>query len=211
LNHLTDFGDGDAGDLPGYAGRGGGGKEQFVVFTPVQGLGQSCPGVEREGGCIDLGGEFGFFAEVGKVCREAVAQVKGCRGLVVALEPEALGDARLRIEVGGQQGFEPLGNERSLASVFGVRQFSQTVQAGGSTAQGAGYVEQVTGAGAGTEQGLAPWSCADEDDVSDGDGGLGQVTARQRGFVGLGQGEEAIEETVDPGGTVAPGNSQLAR
>jgi hypothetical protein len=57
---------------------------------------------------IDLGGYAGLLAEVGEIGRETVAEIDGGGGEVVALEPEALGDAGLGEEVRGQQGFELL-------------------------------------------------------------------------------------------------------
>ena len=74
----------------------------------------------------------------------------------------------------------------------------QAGQGGGGSAQGAGYVEQVAGAGAGAEQGFAAGNRADENDIGDGDGRLGEVAASQRGFVGLGEGEQAVKEAGKP-------------
>ena len=66
-------------------------------------------------------------------------------------------------------------------------------------------------AGGGAEQGLSAGNRADEDDIGDGDGRLREVAAGQRGFVGGGQGEQTVEEALDPGGFSARGYCQLAR
>jgi hypothetical protein len=50
---------------------------------------------------VDLGCDVGFLAEMGQVCGEAVAQVDGSGRLAVTDKPRALGDARLRVKVGG--------------------------------------------------------------------------------------------------------------
>jgi len=48
---------------------------------------------------IDFGGDTGFIAEVGEVGGEAVADVECGGGERAALQVEALGDARLGIEM----------------------------------------------------------------------------------------------------------------
>jgi hypothetical protein len=52
---------------------------------------------QRGGGY--LGANSGLAAEVSQIGGEAVAQVNGRGGQAVALKPDALGDARLRVEV----------------------------------------------------------------------------------------------------------------
>jgi hypothetical protein len=52
----------------------------------------------------------------------------------------------------------------------------------------------MAGAGGGAKQGFPAGNRADEDDIGDGDGRLGEVAAGERGFVGRGQGEQAVEE-----------------
>ena len=44
----ADWGDGDAGDLPGETGGGWSGEEEFVVFSAVEGLEKGCGGVDGE-------------------------------------------------------------------------------------------------------------------------------------------------------------------
>ena len=86
----ADPGDGNAGDFAGQAGSGWSGKEKFVVFAAVEGLGEGCGGVDGQGCGIDLGGYAGFLAEVGKIGGEAVAEVEGGGGQAVARQPQAL-------------------------------------------------------------------------------------------------------------------------
>src|ERR1035441_9357194 len=52
----ADSGDGNAGDLAWQAGLRGGGKEEFVVFSAVEGLGQGCAGMNGKQSGIHLGG-----------------------------------------------------------------------------------------------------------------------------------------------------------
>ena len=98
----ADSGDGDAGDGAGQACADGRCEEQFVVFAAVESLGEGCCRVDGQQGRIDLGGDVGLLAEMSKVGGEAVAQVEGGGGHAAALEPEALPDAWLRIEVRGE-------------------------------------------------------------------------------------------------------------
>ena len=98
----------NAGYSAGQARCGWGGEEEFVVFSAVEGLGEGCGGMDGKESGIDLGGYAGLLAEVGEIGRETVAEIDGGGGEVVALEPEALGDAGLGEEVRGQQGFELL-------------------------------------------------------------------------------------------------------
>jgi hypothetical protein len=46
----------------------------------------------------------------------------------------------------------------------------------------------MAGARGGAEQGLSLGNAADENDIGDGDGRLGEVAAGQRGLVGGGEG-----------------------
>jgi hypothetical protein len=101
--------------LAGNAGSRVGSKEEFVVFSAVQGLIERCAGVQGEGGCLDLGVYAGFLADVGQVGGKAVAEVDGGGGQVTALQPEPLGDARLGVEVRGEKGFQTLGDAGWLA------------------------------------------------------------------------------------------------
>lgn len=200
----ADSGDGNAGDFAGKAGGGRGGEEEFVVFSAVEGLGEGCGWVDGQGGSIDFGGYAGFLAEAGEIGGEAVAEVEGGRGERVALKPEALIDARLGVEVGGELRFQFPGDARRVgAGGLGRCQFGQAGEGGGGTAKGSGDVEQVAGTRAGAEQGFSAGNPANEDDVGDGDGGLGQVAAGERGFVGCGEGEQAVEEALDPGRAAA--------
>jgi len=194
----ADSGDGDAGDLAGQAGLGGGGKEEFVVFSAMEGLGQGCAGMDGKQSGIDLGGYSGLLAEVGEVGGEAVAEVDGGGSQTVPDEPEALIDTGLGAKVRSQQGFEvPWDSERAGWLTFG--QLGEAGEGGGGSAKGAGDVEDMAGAGGGAEQGPSLGNAANEDDVGDGNGRFGEIPAGQRGLVGGGEGEEAVEEGVDPG------------
>ena len=103
--------DRDAGDGARQAGGEGRGEEQFVVFAAMKSLGERCCRVDGQQGRIDLGSDAGLLAEMSEVGREAVAQVEGGGGHAVALEPEALDDTGLRIEVQGEQRFQLFGDE----------------------------------------------------------------------------------------------------
>ena len=95
----ADSGDGDAGNFFGDAGGGWGGEKQFVVFSAVKGLVEGCAGMDGDQRGIDFGGHAGFLAEVGEVGREAVAEVHGRGGQRMPDQPEALGDAGLRVKM----------------------------------------------------------------------------------------------------------------
>ena len=71
---------GNAGDGAGLTGGGRSGEEQFVILAAVQSLVESCCRVDGQQSRIDLGGHAGFFAEMGEIGGEAVAQVDGGGG-----------------------------------------------------------------------------------------------------------------------------------
>jgi uncharacterized protein len=79
-------------------------------------------------------------------------------------------------------------------------QLLQTGEGSGGPAEGAGYIEQVAGAGGRAAQGFSSGNRAKEDDIGDRNGRLGEVASGQRGFVGCGEGEQAVEEVGKPGG-----------
>jgi hypothetical protein len=116
----ADPGYGNAGDLARQAGGRRGSKEEFVVFSAMEGLGQACARKDGKQSGIHLGGYSGLPAEVSEVGGEAVAEVDGGGGQIVSDEPEALIDAGLRVEVRGQQGFQVAGDsERPCWLAFG--------------------------------------------------------------------------------------------
>ena len=80
----TDLGNGDSGNFARQAGRGRNSEKQFVVFSAMEGLLEGRAGVDGEQSDIDFGGYPGFFAEVGKIGGEAVAEVDGGAGQTVA-------------------------------------------------------------------------------------------------------------------------------
>jgi hypothetical protein len=92
-----------------------------------------------------------------------------------------------------------------------LRQFGEAGKGCGGSAEGAGYIEQVTGAGAGAKQGFSAEERADKNDVGQGDGRLREVAAGQRDFVGRGQGEQASEEALEPGRSAAGSFSEIER
>ena len=102
--------DGDSGDGIGDAGRRGGGEEELVVFSAVERLGEGCGEVGREERGVDFGGDARFFAEVGEISGEAVADVDCGSGEMALPEPEALSKAGLGIEVRSEQVVEVFGN-----------------------------------------------------------------------------------------------------
>ena len=83
LCNAADSDDGNAGDLARNAGLGGGGKEEFVVFSAMEGLSHGCARMVGKQSGIDLGGYSGLLAEVGEVGGEAVAEVDGGGGQTV--------------------------------------------------------------------------------------------------------------------------------
>jgi len=95
--------DGEFGYGTGEAGGVGSGEEEFVIFSAVEGLLNGCAAVDGKGGGVNFSSDAGLLAEVGQVSGEAVAEVEGSRGESASGEPESLGDARLGIEMGGEQ------------------------------------------------------------------------------------------------------------
>ena len=66
-------------------------------------------GMKRERAASSSAETPGFLADVGEVRGKAVAEVDGGSGQAAALEPEALGEARLRVEMRRQCGSRALG------------------------------------------------------------------------------------------------------
>jgi hypothetical protein len=200
----ANVGDRDAGDLLRNAGRGGGGEEEFVVFAAMKRLGLGCSGVDWELRGVDFGRDIGFITEVDQVSGEAVAEIDGSRGERAALEPKALCDAGLGIKVRSEESLEPDGDSRRVRGrsvrLKRLGQLGEAGEGGGGSAEAAGDVDQVTGKCAGSKQGFAVGSCADKDDVGDGDGRFGKIAAGEWSLVSFGEGEEAVEEALDPSG-----------
>ena len=69
----------------------------------------------------------------------------------------------------------------------------------------------MAGNRAGAQEGSAAGNGADEHDVGHGEGGFGQIAAGKGGFIRPGEGEEAVEEALKPGGPAAGGGGELAR
>ena len=87
----------------------------------------------------------------------------------------------------------------------------QAGEAGGGSAKSAGDVEGMAGNRAGAQEGSAAGNGADEHDVGDGEGRFGQIAAGKGGFIRPGEGEEAVEEALKPGGPAAGGGGEIAR
>jgi hypothetical protein len=100
--NAADLGDGDAGDFAGHASCGWGCKDEFVVFSAVEGLVEGRVWVDGEQSGVDFSSYAGLFAEVGEICGEAVAEVDGSGGQAVVGQPEALSDAGMGVEVQGE-------------------------------------------------------------------------------------------------------------
>ncbi len=207
----SDFCNGNASDFLGDAGGCGRGEEEFIVFTAIEGLGEGCGHVEGELSGIHFGGYAGFLAKVGKIGGEAVTEIDGGGGQTVALEPEALANAGLGVEMWGQQRRKSLGDSGRVRAVgVGCRQLSEAREGSGGSAKGAGDVEQVAGACAGAEQAFTTRNAANEDDIGYGDGGLREISAGKRSLVSGGQGKQAVEEALDPGWAAGRRRGQLA-
>ena len=88
-------------------------------------------------------------------------------------------------------------------------QFGQLGEGGGGSAKRSSHIKEMARPGCGAEQGSSMWNSADEDDIGDGDGRLGEVAAGERDFVGCGEGEQAVEEGLNPCGTAATWDGEL--
>jgi len=87
---------------------------------------------------------------------------------------------------------------RTCTGGVGRCQVGEASEGGGRSAKLSGDVKEMAETCARAEQGFAAGNRADEDDVGDGDGRLGEVAAGERSFMGGGQGEQAVEECVYP-------------
>jgi len=197
--------DGNSGDAARDARGGRRGEEQFVVFAAMEGLLERCAGMDGQGSGQKLDADAGFIAEMGEIGGEAVADIDSGAGEAAAHEPESLGETRLRIKMGRKFAAKfcrdfswfRLGGTSSTRSLCGS-EFLELRKAGSGAAEISCDVEQMAGAGAGAEQGFRARNCAGKDDVGDGDGRLGEIAAGERNVVLVGEGEEAIEEAVEP-------------
>lgn len=208
----ADAGDGDAGDRARNSGSEGGGEEQLVVLAAMERLGHGRGGMNGKRGKFDLGGDSGLPAEAGEVGGEAVAEVECGRGETAALQPQSLGDARLGVEVGREQGSNLGRDGRWARRAFAAGgEGVQAGEAGGCSAKSAGDVEGMAGNRAGAQESSTAGNGADEHDVGDGEGGFGQIAAGKGSFIRPGKGEEAVEEALKPGGPGADGGGELAR
>jgi len=96
--------------------------------------------VDGEQGSVDFGGYARFLTEMSEVGGQAVAEVDGGGGEIVALEPEALRDAGLGVKMRGELGFEPPGNAgRVRAGRLG--KLGETGEASSGSTECAGDVE----------------------------------------------------------------------
>jgi hypothetical protein len=81
----------------------------------------------------------------------------------------------------------------------------------GGSAKEAGDVKKVPWAGGEAEQGTSPWNRADQDDIGKWDWRFRQVAAGKWSFVSGGQGQQAVEEALDPGLASSSRISEFAR
>ena len=204
-NDAADEGDGNAGNAPGKTGRRRRGEKQLIIFAAVERLREGCSGVDGQGISIELSVDAGFVAKVREVGGEAVAQVDGRGCQRMAGEPETLRQTGLgeemRVECIPERGRYakfPKRVQRGAMRDASAGKFVQLGEAGGSTAEPSGDVKQVSGFCARTKERFAGRDSAGKDDVGDGDGRLGEIATGQWGIVGVGEGEEPVEETVEP-------------
>ena len=81
----------------------------------------------------------------------------------------------------------------------------------GRSAERAGDVNGVAGAGCGAQEGFAAGDSTDQDDVGEGDGGFGQISAGQGDAGGVGKAEQAVVEAGHPGDAAAAGANEGGR
>lgn len=112
--------------------------------------------MDGERGLVDYGADAGFFAEMGEVGGEAVADVD--HGVNEGAETAADGDTRLRVEMG--MFVASLGE---LAK--GPWAARKGEELGGGSAKRAGDVEEIAGAGCGAEARGVGRELADGNDV----------------------------------------------
>src|SRR5208283_671425 len=89
----------NAGNAARDARGGRGGEEEFVRLAAVERLVESGAGEDGQRGRVDFGSDAGGLAKMREVGGEAVAEVDRGGGCGSPRQPEALRDARLRIEV----------------------------------------------------------------------------------------------------------------
>jgi hypothetical protein len=159
---------------------------------------------------VNLCRDTRFGANVAEVSREAVAQVDGGGSETASLEPQALRDARLRIQMRGECALNAA-RDYPEWSLSGFHQLAQALKSGRSATKASGHVEEVSRASAGTQQSPAARHSPGEDNIRQGDGGLGEVATAKRGRVAAGEGKKAAEEAVCPRRLLAGGGlCQLA-
>lgn len=125
------------------AGRGC--EKKLILFTAVESEGQRIVtrrGLEREGvdgqrGFVEDRGESGFFADMGEVGGEAVADVDD--GVGERAQTPSLGEARLRVEVGVDLA---AGRVAGKGAEF-LRIAREGEEFGGGSAKGAGDVKEI--------------------------------------------------------------------
>ena len=207
------------------------GEEQFVVFAAVKGqvegrrrirraaaaaLQFEGQGVDGQRGFIERGGQARGAADMGEVGGKAVADVD--HGGRQGAEALAGGQARLGIEV-RMTGF---GAGEGAEALWVTRECEEF---GGGSAEGAGDAEEIAGARRGAKTGRVARKLAEGDDVGEDfslafsgswrhfswrhfSRRLRGVAAGERDAMLAGEGQEAVEETVEPGGGKAHGQGE---
>jgi hypothetical protein len=72
-------------------------EQEFVIFAAMQSLNLRRAASDRQ--IVDLRSDSGFFAQMGEIGGEAIAQVDGRGCSAMFLQPQALSEAWLRVEV----------------------------------------------------------------------------------------------------------------
>ncbi len=148
--------------------------------------------VDGQRGFLKSCGEAGFFAEVGEVGGEAVADVD--HGVGERAQAAALGEARLGVEM--RMARRSL---REPAEFFWMAR--ECEQFGRGSAEAAGDIEEIAGARGGSQARMTARKLPDSDDVgADEAGGFGGVSPGEGNTMTRGEREKSVEEAVEPGG-----------
>jgi hypothetical protein len=81
----------------------------------------------------------------------------------------------------------------------GSHQLAKQLKTRRGAAEASRDVKQVAGTGARSKESPVTRNGADQNDIGQGEGGLGEIATGERGAVGLCQGQKTCEEAVDPG------------
>jgi hypothetical protein len=209
-DQAADAGEANSGEGARDGCAGPGGEEKFVVFAAMKrgveagwAVGKQRAGavVDGDGGGVELGGDAGSGAEVGEVGGETIAEVDGGGGEPVAQELPTEAKPGLREEVRGPRGLDGRGVVAQGWLGFGLQgSCEELAELGGGSAEGVGDVEEIAGMRAVAAKGAAGGDGAEENDVGQDEvrGGFAGIAAGEGDFAEPGEGEEAVEEGVEP-------------